>query len=50
MNSNTRRLCDTIRRKVKNPLKNGPMFKDNDEILENAVETYYEALKKEKFL
>ncbi len=50
MNSKTRQLCDTIRRKVKNPVKDGPMFKDNNEILELAVINYYDALKKEKYL
>lgn len=50
MNSKTKQLCDTIRRKVKNPVKGGPMFADNNEILEIAVRSYYEALKKEKYL
>ena len=50
MNSKTKQLCDTIRRKVQNPVKSGPMFADNNEILEISVRSYYEALKKEKYL
>lgn len=50
MNPKTKQLCDTIRRKVKNPVKSGPMFADNNEILEIAVSEYYQALKKERYL
>ncbi len=50
MNPKTRQLCETIRRKVKHPMKNGPMFKDNNEILELALENYYEILKKDRLV
>lgn len=50
MRPKTRQLCDQIRRKVKSNITGEPEFKNNDDIIENAVTNFYNALKKEKFL
>ena len=46
----TRQLCNEIRRKVQNPIKGGPEFSTEKDVLEEAVKLYYEYLKKEKIL
>ncbi len=50
LNHNTRRQLQEIKSKVKSPVTNMKEFKDDDSIIDEAVNMYYEHLKKNKHL
>ena len=49
INSNSQRIINTIKQKVKNPMTGGK-FTNNDQIVDLAVESFFERLKKQRFL
>ena len=46
----TRRKLQEIKTKVKSPITNTREFKDDDAVIDEAVNMYYEQLKKDKHL
>ena len=49
MNSNSQRIINTIKQKVKNPMTGGK-FTNNDQIVDLAVESFFERLKDQKLV
>ena len=49
MKSNSQRIINTIKQKVKNPMTGGK-FTNNDQIVVLVVESFFERLKKQRFL
>ena len=49
MNSNSQRIINTIKQKVKNPMTGGK-FTHNDQIVDLAVESFFERLKSKRLL
>ena len=46
----TRRKLQEIKTKVKNPITNMREFKDDDAVIDEAVNMYYKQLKKDRHL
>ena len=49
MNSNSQRIINTIKQKVKNPMTGGK-FTNNDQIIDLAVESFFERLKEQRLV
>ena len=49
MYSNSQRIINTIKQKVKNPLTGGK-FTNNDQIIDLAVESFFERLKEQRLV
>jgi hypothetical protein len=49
MNSNSQRIINTIKQKVKNPMTGGK-FTNNDQIVDLAVESFFERLKEQRLV
>lgn len=49
MNSNSQRIINTIKQKVKNPMT-GVKFTNNDQIIDLAVESFFERLKEQRLV
>ena len=49
MNSNSQRIINTIKQKVKNPMTGGK-FTNNDQIVGLAVESFFERLKQQRLV
>ena len=45
MKSESKRILQTIQRKAINPITDKPMFRTSDEVLEEALEVFYQHLK-----
>ena len=50
MKSESKRILLTIQRKAINPITDKPMFRTSDEVLEEALEVFYQHLKGKKVL
>ena len=50
MKSESKRIMQTIQRKALNPITDKPMFRTSDEVLEEALEVFYQHLKGKKVL
>ena len=50
MKSESKRILLTIQRKAINPITDKPMFRTSDEVLEEALEVFYQHLKGKKIL
>ncbi|MGC6483725.1 MAG: hypothetical protein ACON4T_09230 [Synechococcus sp.] len=50
MKSESKRVLLTIQRKAINPITDKPMFRTADEVLEEALEVFYQHLKGEKVI
>ena len=50
MKSESKRILLTIQRKSINPITDKPMFRTSDEVLEEALEVFYQQLKGKKVL
>ena len=50
MKSESKRILLTIKRKALNPITDKPMFRTSDEVLEEALEVFYQQLKGKKVL
>ena len=50
MKSESRRILLTIQRKALNPITDKPMFRTSDEVLEEALEVFYQHLKVKKVI
>ena len=48
MKSESKRILLTIQRKAINPITDKPMFRTSDEVLEEALEVFYQHLKGKK--
>ena len=48
MKSESKRILQTIQRKAINPITDKPMFRTSDEVLEEALEIFYQHLKGKK--
>ena len=48
MKSESKRIMLTIQRKAINPITDKPMFRTSDEVLEEALEVFYQHLKSKK--
>ena len=48
MKSESKRTLLTIQRKAINPITDKPMFRTSDEVLEEALEVFYQHLKSKK--
>jgi len=48
MKSESKRILQTIQRKAINPITDKPMFRTSDEVLEEALEVFYQHLKGKK--
>ena len=48
MKSESKRILLTIQRKAINPITDKPMFRTSDEVLEEALEIFYQHLKGKK--
>ena len=48
MKSESKRILHTIQRKAINPITDKPMFRTADEVLEEALEVFYQHLKGKK--
>ena len=48
MKSESKRILQTIQRKAINPITDKPMFRTSDEVLEEALEVFYQHLKRKK--
>ena len=48
MKSESKRIMLTIQRKAINPITDKPMFRTSDEVLEEALEVFYQHLKGKK--
>ena len=48
MKSESKRIIQTIERKAINPITDKPMFRTSDEVLEEALEVFYQHLKGKK--
>ena len=48
MKSESKRILPTIQRKAINPITDKPMFRTSDEVLEEALEVFYQYLKGKK--
>ena len=48
MKSESKRILLTIQRKTLNPITDKPMFRTSDEVLEEALEIFYQHLKVKK--
>ena len=48
MKSESKRILYTIQRKALNPITDKPMFRTSDEVLEEALEIFYQHLKRKK--
>ena len=48
MKSESKRILQTIQRKAINPITDKPMFRTSDEVLEEALEVFYQHLKSKK--
>ena len=48
MKSESKRILLTIPRKAINPITDKPMFRTSDEVLEEALEVFYQHLKGKK--
>ena len=48
MKSESKRILLTIQRKAINPITDKPMFRTSDEVLEEALEVFYQHLKRKK--
>ena len=46
--SESKRILQTIQRKAINPITDKPMFRTSDEVLEEALEVFYQHLKSKK--
>lgn len=49
MNTNSQKIINTIKQKVKNPLT-GSKFINNDQIIDLAIQSLYERLKEQRYL
>ena len=49
MNSNSQRIINTIKQKVKNPMTGGK-FTNNDQIVDLAIESFFERLKEQRLV
>ena len=49
MNSNSQRIISTIKQKVKNPMT-GSKFTNNDQIVDLAIESFFERLKEHRLV
>ena len=49
MNSNSQRIINAIKQKVKNPMTGGK-FTNNDQIVDLAVESFFERLKEQRLV
>ena len=50
MKSESKRILLTIQRKAINPITDKPMFRTSDEVLEEALEIFYQHLKGKKVI
>jgi len=50
MKTPTKRMCEEIRKKVKSRVTADPEFKTIDEVIDYSVLTFYNQLKKERYL
>ena len=50
MKSESKRILQTIQRKAINPITDKPMFRTSDEVLEEALEIFYQHLKSNKVI
>ena len=50
MKSESKRILQSIQRKAINPITDKPMFRTSDEVLEEALEVFYQHLKRKKVL
>jgi hypothetical protein len=50
MNAKTRSILQEIRRKVKNPITGIFEFHDEEAVIEYAIKTYYDLLKKQRLI
>jgi hypothetical protein len=50
MNAKTRSLLQEIRRKVKNPITGTFEFRDEESVIDYAIKTYYDLLKKQRLI
>ena len=50
MKSESKRILLTIQRKAINPIMEKPMFRTSDEVLEEALEIFYQHLKSKKVI
>lgn len=50
MKTATKRMCEEIRKKVKSKVTADPEFKSIDEVIDYSVLTFYNQLKKERYL
>ena len=50
MKTATKRMCEEIRKKVKSKVTADPEFKSIDEVIDYSVQTFYNQLKKERYL
>jgi len=48
MKSESKRILHAIQRKAINPITDKPMFRTSDEVLEEALEVFYQHLKRKK--
>ena len=48
MKSESKRILQTIQPKAINPITDKPMFRTSDEVLEEALEVFYQHLKSKK--
>ena len=48
MKSESKRILQTIQRKAINPITDKPMFNTSDEVLEEAIEIFYQHLKSKR--
>ena len=48
MKSESKRILQTIQRKAINPITDKSMFRTSDEVLEEALEVFYQHLKDKK--
>ena len=48
MKSESKRILQAIQRKAINPITEKPMFRTSDEVLEEALEVFYQHLKSKK--
>ena len=50
MRPKTKQVCDKIRTKLKSRITGEPEFKNNDDIVEAAVNQFYNSLRQAKYL
>ena len=49
MNSNSQKIINIIKQKVKNPMTGGK-FSNNDQIVDLAIESFFERLKEQRLV